>query len=156
MNSSHSAPGRPRSFVKAGDGLRARNAGFTLAELLVTLSVAAVLMAAAIPTFRNFVADSRMSSAANLLVAHINAARSEAVMLGTPVAVCASADQATCSGDTDWKSGWIVFTDNDGDPGVLDGADHMLLASQPPGNDLSMVSENSYIRFDPLGRLSTR
>lgn len=132
--------------------MRSTNRGFTILELLVTLSVAAVLTAVAVPSFRDFVANSRVSSASNLLVTHLNAARSEAVTRGMPVAICASSDQATCSESTSWSSGWIVFTDDSGEAGVLDDDDELLRAAQPPNRDLSMQSGNSYVRFGTIGQ----
>ena len=48
------------------------------------------------------------------MVTAFNLARMEAIRRGTPVSVCASADQASCSGANDWASGWIVFTDANG------------------------------------------
>lgn len=126
--------------------------GFTLMELLVTVSVAGVLMAAAVPSFTEFVANTRVSSASNLLVTHLNAARNEAITRAMPVTVCASTDQASCSGSTDWTSGWIVFTDATGDPGVLDGDDELLHVNQPSNRDLSLQSGSTYVRFGTIGQ----
>lgn len=132
--------------------MRRANRGYSMIELLVTLSVAGVLVSAAIPSFRDYVASSRLSSGTNLLATHLNAARSEAVTRSMPVAVCASADQATCSDSTDWSSGWIVFTDATGEPGVFDGDDELLHADQPPNRDLSLQSDSTYVRFGTIGQ----
>ncbi len=127
--------------------------GFTLIELLVTLSVAALLMSAAVPAYRNYVANSHMSSATNQFLAHLNTMRSEAVTRGLPVAMCASSDQSSCSNSGDWSTGWIVFTDSDGDAGVLDGADKLLHAGQPQARDTTIESASTYLRYEPLGML---
>jgi len=131
--------------------MRRNQHGFTLMELLVTLAVAAILMAFAVPSFRDYTANSRVSSSSNLLVTHLNAARGEAVTRGMPVAVCTSADQETCSDSTDWSSGWIVFTDNSGEPGVPDGDDQLLHATVPPNRGLSLQSASTYVRFGAIG-----
>ncbi|MDH3452258.1 MAG: GspH/FimT family pseudopilin [Gammaproteobacteria bacterium] len=88
---------------------RTRCAGFTLTELLITLTVAAILTALAVPSYRSYIQSSRMASATNDLVAVLNTARSVAISTGQQVVFCASSDQATCSGT--WNDGWILFTD---------------------------------------------
>ena len=84
--------------------------GFTLIELIVTISVAAILTAIAIPAFDSFVKNDRDSAQVNSLSYSMNYARSEAVKrdLATGVSVCPSADGLTCNG-TAWASGWLVF-----------------------------------------------
>lgn len=129
--------------------------GFSLIELLVTLSVAALLMSAAIPAYRSYVANTHMSAATNQFSAHLNTIRSEAVTRGLPVAMCASNDQSSCSNSGDWSTGWIVFTDSDGDAGVLDGTDKLLHAGRPQTRDTTIESASTYVRYDPLGMLNS-
>lgn len=132
---------------------RSTNRGFSLVETLVALSLGAIALAYGVPSYQTFIANTRMSSATNLLLAHISAARSTAITRGLHVAVCASADQATCSGTTSWETGWIVFTDADGEPGILDGADKLLHSAQPQGGSLSFQTESTYLRYSALGSL---
>lgn len=85
--------------------------GFTLIELLVTLAVAGILLTIAVPSYRNFVVNSRMTTQANDFITALNMARSEAVKRAANVTVCASSNSATsptptCTGA--WKDGWIV------------------------------------------------
>lgn len=56
-----------------------RSSGFTLIELVVTLTVAAVLAAIAIPSFQNMMLSNRLSTSANAMVNALNLAKSEAV-----------------------------------------------------------------------------
>lgn len=85
-----------------------QQSGFTMIELLVTISIAAILMTIAVPSFQSFLLDSRLTGHTNDLVLGMAYAKSEAVKRGINVEVCASNDQATCSGD--WDDGWIVRT----------------------------------------------
>ncbi|SRR5579875_624736 len=96
---------------RSGPPLRSRAphaAGFTLIELMVTITVAAILMAVAVPAFRSFLQNDRLLTEANLLVASLNLARSEAIKEDADVWVCASSDGLTCSGVANWTQGWIV------------------------------------------------
>jgi type IV fimbrial biogenesis protein FimT len=90
--------------------------GFTLIEILVTITVAGILMGLAVPAFNSFVQNDRDVGQVNSLVESLNYARSEAVKRASPagVIVCPSADAATCSG-TAWTGGWIVLDKNAAD-----------------------------------------
>lgn len=86
--------------------------GFTLVELMITLALAAIVLTLGVPSFNQTIRTNRVATQVNELVTALNLARSEAIHRGTAVTVCASADQATCSGSNDWRTGWIVTTDN--------------------------------------------
>ena len=67
-----------------------RAGGFTLVELMVTLAVAAILIAIAVPSFRNIMASNRLNTAANELVGAITAARMEAIQRNGPAQFCSN------------------------------------------------------------------
>jgi type IV fimbrial biogenesis protein FimT len=83
--------------------------GFTLMELLVTMTVVGILMAIAVPSFRYVTTANRASSEINALLGDMQMARGEAMKEGQFVTICASIDGATCAGNTAWNTGWIVF-----------------------------------------------
>lgn len=95
--------------VKTGFSAR----GFTLIELMVVVSIAAILMAVAVPSFSSLIKRNNIESLQSGLARALNTARSEAASRNVRVVVCASADQATCGGSLD--DGWIVFEDRNGD-----------------------------------------
>jgi type IV fimbrial biogenesis protein FimT len=96
-----------------------KESGFTLIELMITLVVLAVVLALGIPSFQQFIKNNRLAGQTNDLVLAIQMARNEAVKRGSGAVICASDDQATCSENDNWTTGWIVFTDI-GQDGNLD------------------------------------
>lgn len=105
-----------------------RQSGVTLIELLVTISIAAILMAIAVPGFQDFFRRNRLDSAASDFMATLNYARSEAIRRGVPVSVCKSKDGTSCGGvHVHWEQGWIVFTNPNNDDSVDTGSDEEIL-----------------------------
>jgi type IV fimbrial biogenesis protein FimT len=92
--------------------------GFTMIELMVTLTVAGVLCALALPNLRPLVQNSRLTSAANDLLRSLYIARAEAVKRQGNVVVCATADptasDATITCSYGAFNGWFVFNDVNG------------------------------------------
>jgi type IV fimbrial biogenesis protein FimT len=99
--------------------------GFTLVELLITIMVLAVLLTVAAPSFTEMLANNRMRSEVYALRALLTEARSEALTERSLVAVCASSDGESCTGN--WNQGYIAFFDDDGD-GDVDAGDRIVLA----------------------------
>lgn len=78
-----------------------RRQGFTLFELMTSIAILGILTTLAVPSYRVFIVDSRLSAQTNLFLAALNLARSEAVKRNSTVTVQAKA--AT------WSSGWRVL-----------------------------------------------
>ena len=89
---------------------RSRSEGVTLIELMVTLSVIAILLTLTVTGFQSLTAHNRITAAANGLIAHLQLARSEAVTRGVPVTICPSRDGASCvdQNPSVWSAGYIV------------------------------------------------
>ena len=90
-------------------------------ELMITLAIAAILIASAAPSFRTSIQNNRLVTQVNELQTSLNLARSEAIKRNDNVTVCQSSNGTTCTGGN-WQDGWIIFLDNDFD-GNVDTAD---------------------------------
>ncbi len=84
-------------------------------ELMVAMAIVAILLAAGVPAFQNYSWNLRMRAAMDTLQTDLNLARRRAISLNIQTVVCPAPGAETCSGDSDWKNGWIVFTDLNGD-----------------------------------------
>jgi type IV fimbrial biogenesis protein FimT len=78
-----------------------RARGFTLIELMVTLTVLGVMLGIGIPAFKDFIDGQRVKSAAFELMSSLLIARSEAVTRHTTVTITPLSGGA-------WVSGWSV------------------------------------------------
>src|SRR5208282_3673594 len=101
--------------------------GFTMLELVVVMSIVAILMAIAIPSYRNVTNGNRIAAEINGLLGDLQYARGEAVKEGQTVTVCVSSNGTSCSGAAvaTWQNGWIVFSDANNDH-TVDGGDVIL------------------------------
>jgi type IV fimbrial biogenesis protein FimT len=99
--------------------------GFTLLELMVVLAIAGVLFAIGVPAMGNFIRNSRITSAANDVMAGLHFARSEAIKRRFPVTLCTSTDLATCA-NSPFLTGWIAFVDLN-QSGQIDAGETLLL-----------------------------
>lgn len=110
--------------------------GFSLIELLVTLAIAGVLLAVALPSFKDLMASSEMSSTNNALVYSVQMARSASMERLSPAGVCVSndpmADEPSCDIGADYSDGWIVYADDNAN-GSRDVGEDVLDRADPPG-----------------------
>lgn len=133
--------------------------GFTLIELMITLSVVAILAAIAAPSFNQMIRDSKITTRANDLLAVIQVARSEAVKRGVQVTMMSRSGTAQV-----WDSGWDIFTDwnrNEaiGDVGnncALEGTDCFLRRQDALVSNMTIRTGGTYsewVSFSPTGEI---
>ncbi len=126
--------------------------GFTLIELMVTITLVVVVMFIAAPSFVAMQRNAELTSTANTLLSSLTAARAEAMKRGRNVTV-APAD------GSHWTSGWIVFIDDDGSGAK--GSTETTLSSEPaPASTIAIETVPAgmtYVMFNGSGypRLSS-
>jgi type IV fimbrial biogenesis protein FimT len=116
--------------------------GFTMMELIVVISIVGILMAIGAPSYKYITTANRVSSEVNGLLGDMQFARAEAIKEGQTVTVCATADGATCTGNSTWTGGWLVFMDGT-TIRTFDGTDVLLRVQKPlSGGDRFSADNN--------------
>src|SRR5512139_2321047 len=119
-------------------GRRAGSRGFTLIELMTTITIVGILAMVAVPSFNEAALSSKLNTLANNFVASAQLARSEAIKRNSPVTLCASANGTSCGGN--WRDGWVVL------------AGGTAVYSQAPfPNDFLLTGNVTSINFQPTG-----
>lgn len=137
-----------------------RARGFTLLELMVTLTVAGMVLTIGVPSFVDLVRNNRAATNVNELLTAFAIARSESIKRGANVSVCRSSDGATCTGA--WSEGWIVFRDNAAtDTAAPDVGEVLRIWPEMPGDATVTTFANGaaadigWVRFAPRGAVRT-
>ena len=127
--------------------------GFTLIELLTVITIAAILMALGVPSYKYVTNANRISGEVNGLLGDMQYARSEAIKEGQTVTVCSSTNSTSCSGSTTWQSGWIVFSDVNGTGAVDSAADTILRVQRafPLGDTFDANNNTQFVTFNREG-----
>ena len=92
--------------------LHHKNHGYTLIELLITLSIISILAITVFPNFSALIAQERSTILTNRLASSLAFARSQAIIKQTTILTCQSNNGSECNRSDNWHNGWIVFIDN--------------------------------------------
>lgn len=88
---------RPQKNTNVGVPCRAR--GFTLVELMITLTVATILLVIAVPSFSYIINSNRLTTTANALIGSLNTARMAAIQRNAPVQFCSNSATSNTTAD---------------------------------------------------------
>lgn len=134
--------------------MRRPTAGFTLIELVVTLSIICILAGVAMPSLATFVERQRTSAAITSLTTHMALARMAAISRNRRAVLCPSADGTQCEPGTDWSHGWMLFLDDDGNRKPDKNDEILRVDLEPTSRHLRVVSTTGrpQLRYLPDGR----
>jgi type IV fimbrial biogenesis protein FimT len=130
-----------------------RQAGFTVTELMIVITIVAILMAMGVPSYKYVTTANRVSAEANGLLGDMQYARSEAIREGSTITVCTSNDGQNCNGgaaDT-WQGGWIVFSDANNDQTVQAGTEPILRRQNAFASQDTLTSTVNAVTFNREG-----
>jgi type IV fimbrial biogenesis protein FimT len=103
--------------------------GFSLIELMITIAVAAIILALAAPAFTDTISKKRVSAETSDLLGDLALARSESLTRGARVVLCPSNTGTGCT-STAWNLGRIIFVDTDPN-GTVDTGETILRVGAP-------------------------
>jgi type IV fimbrial biogenesis protein FimT len=126
--------------------------GFSLPELLVVTAIAAVLLGVAVPDLAALLRAQQLRAVTNDLFGAIGLARAQAIARNAHVLVLPRDTTGA-----DWRQGWTVFADRDGDGLPGPGDDILAVHEALPagvGADFSFTSPAApyYIAYNGAGR----
>ena len=132
-------------------------AGLTLIDLMVSISIGASVLALSAP-MANFVRENKAQSISSEFIVALNFARSEAIKRGNRVTICRTISGTRCEGNADvngqkdWSSGWIVFSDINGNGQINSNQDEILRVRRSLENGYTLRS-NARVRvtYKPIG-----
>jgi type IV fimbrial biogenesis protein FimT len=124
--------------------------------LIVVVAIVAVMAKFGLASYAQATDRSRLASDIDRVMGDMQYARAEAMREGNPVTVCASTDGASCTvgSPTAWQTGWIVFSDQNGD-GLVSSASDVLFKIQPAlrSSDTITISQSAKFSYNRFGLL---
>ena len=131
-----------------------RGSGFSLVELLIAVAIVGLLVLAAGPSYRSWIAAQQLANHAHFLAGTLNQARSEAIKSGSRVNLCKTRDNEQCADDgSGWEMGWILFIDENQD-GEISAGETVIRTLGPPGNGITVRGNRpvaDYVSYTSLG-----
>lgn len=129
----------------AASVINLKNQGFSLIELLITLSIIVIFLLLTFPDFSQLYQHNQTTTIVNQLLTAINFARSQAITQNKIITLCGSADAAHCDGQ--WQKGQVIS---------IDDSAQMLRTypALPLGDRLvwrSNLGKNNYLKLAPTG-----
>ena len=136
--------------------------GFGLVELMITISMIAVLTAIALPSYSYLIRGNRVSTQTNDFLSALNLARNEAITRSRGVTICAADTTGddlptACGSSTEWVKGWMVFVDDtavpsDPTPAGIDEDKIIRTWVGNTHNNLTPDTATAFIRFNNRGQ----
>ncbi len=121
-------------------------------ELMITITVAALLVATALPVFDGLRREQMLRGAQHEFLATLHHAKQAAITRNQRVSLCPSTDGRHCLRKGDWHRGWLAFVDRDRDRSP-DSGEPVLSRQAGLEQPLTLTSSRyrRIITFQPTG-----
>lgn len=124
--------------------------GFTLVELMATMSIGMLLLISGIPAMHELIQRNLHSSHINTFVSSLHYSRSEAVKRGGNVVMCRG-HESGCARTAGWHKGWLIFADQNQNR-EYDTGDQLLRFEQGWDDGIKVTSgRRRRIVYQPTG-----
>lgn len=132
--------------------------GFTAIELMVTLSIVAVLAALAAPSFTLLIDRWRVRAATNAMTDTLYLARSQAIRRGGLIGIQKNLNTTpgcNLAGTTEeWGCGWFIFEDSNSDGNWQTTEAKLQTIAMPPNTNAIHKSGGDSIKVNRYGKMS--
>lgn len=133
--------------------------GITLIELLVAIAILAFLSSLALPSFASIARQYRVNAVTEEFLASVQLARVDAMRLGQDIVLRRDTGCATTLPTTaDWRCGWRVFADLNGNHQRDASEVELQSVALPPGVELRAQGAGSpqYMTINRYGQVNVR
>ena len=119
---------------------RSKPSGFSLYELLMTVTIVALVLTLGIPSFGSILANHRLKVEVDAVFHAVHLARKSSIVRRRAVTLCPSIDGRNCEPGFDWSIGWIMFVNTDRDRPVARDDDEPILSHHPVDQNVRIRS----------------
>ena len=132
--------------------------GFTLVELLSTVTIVMLVLGVGLPALKATVTSNRLTTSLNALAGSLAYTRSEAVKRNRDVVICKSlATDTRCTRQGDWRHGWLVYVDMNQNRSLDD--DEPILGTHSMSQNIEVdyraFGSRHYLVYRPSGMTRT-
>ena len=127
--------------------------GFTLLELIITLSITAILISAGIPGLSQLINNYKIDNKYQRLMTLVQYARAESVNYQSQVLLCPTTNEVNCIDQ--WNENLMVFIDKNNDEERNENEDIFRIIEKTVNDPIqlhrSLSGSRRYLRFKPDG-----
>ena len=127
--------------------------GVTIIELMIVVTIGAILASIAVPSLRDTLYSTRQSSTFGLIVSDLNQARGEAIKRNSRMLMCVRNPAGdNCGTVTNWTAGWLVCREGNvaNQCAATTSDDPNPVIVRPPISDnLTLTGSAALVRFSP-------
>ncbi len=118
------------------------------------MTIAGIFATIAIPSLQSILANARLTTATNTLLAALATTRSEAIKRGQRVVLCPSSDYQSCTDASDWHIGYVLYVDHNDNGSLGPGEPVLRVFEELPGVTMRSSIGRDHVTYQPSGLAS--